>query len=159
MRIRPAVKVAAVGLSSVVVCWAVLFHALGWTALFRESGGSCSDAQCPEGLPTVLFLAFLFSFGGATVLVKALDAAELRRGAAVAVVVTGLLAGLLPGLYGYQWLRGQKVETASPLKAADRLEITWRAPQDRSGAVKGCAAGRPVTPSSGSVPTACPAMP
>ncbi|MBT2525554.1 PQQ-binding-like beta-propeller repeat protein [Streptomyces sp. ISL-99] len=137
MRIRPAAKVAAVLLSSVVICWAVLFHALGWTALVRESGGSCRGSDCPEGLPAVLILAFVFSLGGLALMGKAREAAGLGRGATAAVVVAGVLAGLLPGLYGYQWIRGEKVETASPLKAADRLEIAWRAPQDRSGAVKG----------------------
>ncbi|MGW7194820.1 outer membrane protein assembly factor BamB family protein [Streptomyces chryseus] len=137
MRIRPAVEVTAVLLSSLVVCWAVVFHVLGWTALYRESGGACGGSDCPQGLPTVLLLAFAFSFAGTLALSKALAVAGLRRGIAVAVVVGGVLAGLLPGLYGYQWIRGEQVRIASPLKGPERLGIAWRAPQDRPATVKG----------------------
>ncbi|MGW7051279.1 outer membrane protein assembly factor BamB family protein [Streptomyces sp. NPDC054887] len=137
MRIRPAVEVAAVLLASVVVCWAVVFHVLGWTALFREAGGACGGGDCPQGLPTVLLLAFAFSFGGSLALSKALGAAGLRRAAVAGVVVAGLLIGVLPGLYGYQWLRGEKVRITSPMKGVDRLDIAWKAPVDRPATVKG----------------------
>ncbi|MGX1883861.1 outer membrane protein assembly factor BamB family protein [Streptomyces sp. NPDC055287] len=137
MRIRPAAKVAAVVLSSVVLCWAVVFHALGWTALVRESGGSCGGDECPDGLPAVLVLAFVFSLFGLALTGKALGAAALRRWAAVAAVVTGMLAGLLPGMFGYQWLRGEQMRVESPVKAAERLDIAWQAPSASAAAAKG----------------------
>lgn len=143
MRIRPAAEVAAVLLSSVVLCWAVLFHALGWTALVRESGGSCGGDDCPEGLPAVLVLAFVFSFGGAALIGRALTRAKLRRGAAAAVVVSGLLAGLVPGAYGYQWLRGEQVRADAPAKAdrpvrsADRLKLAWQTEPNSGAAPRG----------------------
>ncbi|MBT2398800.1 PQQ-binding-like beta-propeller repeat protein [Streptomyces sp. ISL-100] len=137
MSMRRAAGVAAVLLSSVVLCWAVLFHGLGWTALYRESGGSCSGADCPEGLFTVILLAFVFSFAGTLLLSLALAKAALGRWVAVAAVVAGMLAGLLPGLFGYQWIRGEQVKIDSPVKAAEPLEIAWQAPLDRPATVKG----------------------
>ncbi|WP_079144439.1 outer membrane protein assembly factor BamB family protein [Streptomyces agglomeratus] len=143
MRIRPAAKVAAVLLSSVVLCWAVLFHALGWTALVRESGGSCGGDDCPEGLPAVLVLAVVFSVGGVALIGWTLTRAKLSRGAAAAVVVSGLLAGLLPGVYGYQWLRGEQARADAPatadgpVRGAERLKLAWRTEPNSGAAPRG----------------------
>ncbi|MCX5198058.1 PQQ-binding-like beta-propeller repeat protein [Streptomyces sp. NBC_00249] len=120
-------RAAATALSAAAVGWAVLFHGLGWTALQREAGGGCGGSNCPQGLPSVLILAFALTFGGIVAFVATgTSVAGALTGRTVRVLaLTGLLAGLWPGWLGYQWLRGEHLERA------------WQVPKDTPDTVEG----------------------
>lgn len=134
LRRRERVPVLAMGtaLAAAVVGVAIVLHVRGWSALSSESGGGCS-ADCPQGLPAVLVLAFVCTFVGLPALMllagafwEQVDARGMLGGRWTAVVgVVGLLAGLWPGVLVYDGLRGHI------------LDVRWSAPLDRPSGVVG----------------------
>jgi outer membrane protein assembly factor BamB len=123
-RVTP-LRVGFAALAGAVACWAVMFHALGWSALHYEADGGCGGdySPCPQGLAPVLLLAFGFSFAGVLGIAAAWSGLPFNW--AVYATVGGLLAGIVPGWGLYQWLRGAHLETV------------WTAPPDRPANVRG----------------------
>ncbi|MER7791157.1 PQQ-binding-like beta-propeller repeat protein [Streptomyces sp. NPDC097640] len=128
MSISRAVKPVALVLAGVLVSWAVVFHWLGWSALSSESNGACGGRHgpCPEGLPPVLILAFVFTFAGVVAMSFAVGAnsGALTRPWMVSLVVAGLAGGVWTGVLGYEWLRGP------------HLDVAWEAPRDRPSSAR-----------------------
>ncbi|MEU5025352.1 PQQ-binding-like beta-propeller repeat protein [Streptomyces milbemycinicus] len=128
MSIPRAVKPVTLLLAGVLLCWAAVFHWLGWSALSSESQGACGGRYdpCPEGLAPVLILAFVFTFAGAfgMSIAVAMNSGSLATRWMVSLVVVGLAGGVWPGVLGYEWLRGP------------HLDVAWETPRDRPSSVR-----------------------
>ncbi|MCZ0986888.1 PQQ-binding-like beta-propeller repeat protein [Streptomyces diastatochromogenes] len=126
---------AAVGL-------AVEFHALGWTSI---PGGECGGdaAPCPEGTTPTIILAFVLTFVGLGLLVRAIQSFTERRPGKVlpaVLAVAGVLLALWPGWQAFLWMRGPVLDAAWQVgrdrPATVRAQGVWTVGRDASTVVR-----------------------